>query len=89
MKISKIDKDMKSNYWLITVLISDKSLKLRDKILNYMNRKGIRVRPIWQLLHTINVFKNYPRMEIKIAKILEKKIINLPSSPHLNIDEKR
>ncbi len=89
MKISKIDKDMKSNYWLITVLISDKSLKLRDKILNYMNKKGIRVRPIWQLLHTINVFKNYPRMEIKIAKILEKKIINLPSSPHLNIDEKR
>ena len=89
MKISKIDKDMKSNYWLITVLISDKSLKLRDKILNYMNKKGIRVRPIWQLLHTINVFKNYPRMEIKAAKILEKKIINLPSSPHLNIDEKR
>lgn len=89
MKISKIDKDMKSNYWLITVLISDKSLKLRDKILNYMNKKGIRVRPIWQLLHTINVFKNYPRMEIKIAKILEKKIINLPSSSHLKIDEKR
>ena len=39
LKISKIDKDMKSNYWLITVLISNNSLKMRDKILNYMNKR--------------------------------------------------
>jgi perosamine synthetase len=89
LKISKIDKDMKSNYWLITVLISNNSLKMRDKILNYMNKRGIRCRPIWQLLHTINVFKKYPCMQIKKAKVLEKKIINLPSSPHININEKR
>ena len=89
LKISKIDKDMQSNYWLITVLISDKSLKIRDKILKYMNKRGIRSRPVWQLLHTIKVFTKYPHMEIKKAKILEKTIINLPSSPHINIDEKR
>ena len=89
LKISKIDKDMQSNYWLVAVLISDKSLKIRDKILKYMNMRGIRSRPIWQLLHTINVFKKYPHMQIKKAKILEKTIINLPSSPHIDIDEKR
>ena len=89
LKISKIDKNMKSNYWLITVLISDNSLKMKNKILNYMNKRGIRSRPIWQLLHTINVFKKYPCMQIKKAKVLEKKIINLPSSPHININEKR
>ena len=89
LKISKIDKDMQSNYWLITVLISDKSLNIRDKILKYMNKRGIRSRPVWQLLHTINVFAKYPQMKIKKAKILEKTILNLPSSPHINIDEKR
>ena len=80
---------MQSNYWLVAVLISDKSLKIRDKILKYMNKRGIRSRPVWQLLHTIKVFTKYPHMEIKKAKILEKTIINLPSSPHINIDEKR
>jgi len=63
--------------------------KIRDKILKYMNKRGIRSRPVWQLLHTIKVFTKYPHMEIKKAKILEKTIINLPSSPHINIDEKR
>ena len=80
---------MQSNYWLITVLISNKSLNIRDKILKYMNKRGIRSRPVWQLLHTINVFKKYPQMPIKKAKILEKTIINLPSSPHIKINEKK
>jgi perosamine synthetase len=89
LKISKIDKNMQSNYWLITVLISNISLKIRNKILKYMNKKGIRSRPIWQLLHTVNVFTKYPRMQIKKATILEKTIINLPSSAHININEKK
>ena len=78
---------MDSNYWLITVLINQKSIKLKDKILYHMNKSGIKCRPVWQLPHTINVFKKYPRMKLLKAKLLEK-IINLPSSPHLNIDEK-
>ena len=89
LKISKIDKNMQSNYWLITVLISDISLKIRNEILKYMNKKGIRSRPVWQLLHTVNVFTKYPRMQIKKATILEKTIINLPSSAHININEKK
>lgn len=89
LKIAKINKQMKSNYWLITVLLNKKSLKMRDKILIYMNKRGIRCRPVWQLLHTIKVFKKFPKMDLKQSKILEKSIINLPSSPHIIVNEKK
>ena len=60
-------------------------LKIRDKIINTLNKHKINVRPIWKLIHTLNHFSSFPRMNLSQSIKLEKKIINLPSSSNLRI----
>ncbi len=81
-------KKLSWNYWLITILLESKYINLRDKIIMKLNKKGINARPIWQLNHKINIYKNCPKMNLSNAEKLEKKIINLPSSAHLLLNEK-
>jgi len=82
-------KELSWNYWLITILLKSENIKLRDKIISKLNKKGINARPIWQLNHKINIYKKCPKMNLSNAEKLEKKIINLPSSAHLLLNEKK
>lgn len=82
-------KKLSWNYWLITILLKSESINLRDKIISKLNKKGINARPIWQLNHKIKIYKNCPKMNLSNAEKLEKKIINLPSSAHLLLNEKK
>ena len=82
-------KNLSWNYWLITILLKSESINMRDKIISKLNKQGINVRPIWQLNHKISIYKNCPKMNLSNAEKLEKKIINLPSSAHLLLDEKK
>ena len=68
-----------SNYWLQTLILNNENEKSRDKIIKYLKKKNIQTRPVWKLIHTLKPYKNFPKMDLKNAKILEKKIINLPS----------
>ena len=76
-------KKCKSNYWLQTIILDKKNKNLRDKILNYTNKKGLETRPIWCLLHKLKPFKNCQKMNLNISEDLEKRIINIPSSSQL------
>ena len=82
------DKKLSWNYWLITILLKSSSISLRDKIISRLNSNKISVRSIWQLNHKIKIYKNCPKMNLHNAEKLEKKIINLPSSAHLLLNEK-
>tara|TARA_B100001027_G_scaffold215656_1_gene190069 strand:- start:79 stop:1239 length:1161 start_codon:yes stop_codon:yes gene_type:complete len=86
-KILTPPKDLTWNYWLITILIKSENLKFRNNTIMKLNKKNINVRPIWQLNHKISLYKNYPRMNLSNAEKLEKKIINLPSSAHLLLND--
>ena len=85
----KPPKNLSWNYWLNTILLKSESIQSRDEIISKLNKNGINARPIWQLNHKINIYKNYPKMNLSNAEKLEKKIINLPSSAHLLLDEKK
>ena len=76
-------KDTVNNYWLNTIRIKKNDIKIRDKILNYLNNKGIQSRPVWELLHTLPMYKKFGRANLANAKKLYKTIICLPSSPGL------
>lgn len=73
-----------SNYWLQTLLIDEATSKaqpdLRDLILQAGHEHGIQIRPAWQLLHTLTPFQQCPHMPLTLAKSLQQRIINLPSS---------
>ncbi len=82
--IKKEPKNSKSNYWLQTLVLNKADMKLRNKIINELTLKNIFVRPVWKLIHKLKHFSNYPKMDLSQSLILEKKIINLPSSSHIN-----
>ena len=82
-KTSNIDfikepKDSKSNYWLQAILLND--LKQRDEFLEFTNKNGVMTRPIWQLMNELEMFKDCQKNELKNAKYLEQRVVNIPSS---------
>ena len=76
-------KNSKSNYWLQTIILNSPDLKIRNKILNLTNNNRISTRPVWQLLSSIKYLKGCPKMNLKNSIRLEKRIINIPSSPDI------
>ena len=83
LKLMKEMMGSKSNYWLQTLILNKADLKFRDLIIKKTNDLNIGTRPVWQTLNKKNHLKFYPKMDLKNAINLEKRIINLPSSPIL------
>ena len=83
VSIMKEPKNTRSNYWLQTLILNKENIILRNQILNFLNKKGIKVRPVWDLLDKNKPYLKCTKMDLYGAKKLEKKLINLPSSPSL------
>ena len=73
----------KSNYWLNTIILSEQLESIRDELLARTNSEGIMTRPVWKLMHKLPAFENCPRMDLSTAEALERRVINIPSSPFL------
>ena len=83
LKIFEEPPRCKSNYWLQTILLSEENQDKRDLILKKTNEAGIMTRPAWNLIHTLEPYKNSPRVPLPVSELLSKSIINLPSSAGL------
>jgi len=73
----------KSNYWLNTLILSEKNAPLRDLILKETNNQGIQTRPAWVLMNRLPMFLKCPCMDLSTAESLARRIINIPSSARL------
>ncbi|TGL10775.1 LegC family aminotransferase [Leptospira meyeri] len=73
----------KSNYWLQTLCLAEEYKSARDSILKITNENGVMTRPSWRLLHTLDPFKDCPKMEMPVAMSLEQRLINIPSGSSL------
>ena len=73
----------RSNYWLNAMLLDRPDTNARDAVLETLNEDGVMARPVWTLMHRLPMFADCPRMDLRCAEDLEKRIINLPSSPKL------
>ncbi|AXK49638.1 aminotransferase DegT [Aliarcobacter trophiarum LMG 25534] len=78
MKFISEAKNSKSNYWLQAVLLGD--LKQRDDFLDFTNKNGVMTRPIWRLMNELEMFKDCQKDDLKNAKYLEQRVVNIPSS---------
>ena len=85
----KEPKNCRSNYWLQTIILDDKLKKNKNKIIKFCNKNKIKVRPVWQLMHKIKYLAKYSKMNLSNAENLEKKIINIPSSPSIILNLKK
>lgn len=68
----------KSNYWLNAIVLKDK--KQRDEFLELSNNNGVMTRPIWRLCSELEMFKDCKSTDLKNAKYLEERVVNIPSS---------
>jgi len=73
----------KSNYWLQTILLDAHFTKYRDNILKATNDAGFMTRPAWVLMNELIPFRGCPSMNMDVAQLLSKRIINIPSSSGL------
>ena len=76
-------KNVKSNFWLNTIILNNDQIKYRKKILDYCNSRGIECRPAWSLISKMKIYKKNPKSNLDNAVRLQKKIINLPSGLNL------
>ena len=70
-------KNSKSNYWLQAILLDD--INQRNKFLEFTNSNGVMTRAIWKLMNELEMFKECQRMNLKNAKYLEERVVNIPS----------
>lgn len=72
-----------SNYWLNALLLDEELAAERDNLLALTNDMGLMTRPAWNLMHKLPMFTDCPRMDLRGAESLEKRLINIPSSAFL------
>lgn len=70
----------RSNYWLQTILLDEKSADSRNDILLATNNAGYMTRPAWILMHQLAAYQGCPRMDLTVAESLSRRLINIPSS---------
>jgi perosamine synthetase len=85
VKIMKEPVDCKSNYWLQTILVNQNMINKKDYIINFLNKNGYGARPAWKLISELKPYKHNQKMNLSNAKNLQKRIINIPSSPKILI----
>ena len=78
---------IKNSHWLTFILIKDNSI--RDKLLSFLNSKGIEVRSGFYSAHQMDIYKNFKNKKIDYvnSKKISSSIITLPSSVSLKNEE--
>lgn len=87
VKIFEAPKHSYSNYWLQSLVVDSAYVDSFEEILRKLNQQGFMSRPLWEPLHSLEIFSNSPRMDLSTVNKIHSQIINLPSSPQL-IDSK-
>ena len=73
--------DSTSNYWLNAVILDDR--KHRNSFLEETNQAGIVTRPIWRLMHQLEMYEDCFVGELSTAEWLVDRVVNIPSSARL------
>jgi aminotransferase in exopolysaccharide biosynthesis len=71
-------KDCKSNFWLNSLLLKDKSN--RERFLGETNSNGVMTRPIWTMMNKLKMFNDAQCDSLENSEWLEQRIVNIPST---------
>jgi perosamine synthetase len=74
-----------SNYWLNALIFEGRAQ--RDQFLEETNRQGVMTRPVWKLMHHLDLYANAQRGDLSEAEWLECRLVNIPSSVTINQKE--
>lgn len=71
-------KSSSSNFWLNSIEFNNS--EERDYFLKSTNSQNVFTRQIWDLMHSLNMFKACERDSLKNSKYLFQRVVNIPSS---------
>lgn len=75
--------DSRCNYWLNAVLLEDRNA--RDLFLTETNDNQVMTRPVWALMHRLDMFKNCWHDALLNSIHIEERLVNIPSSVKNNL----
>jgi perosamine synthetase len=70
--------ESRSNYWLNAILLPNK--EERELFLQQTNDNGVMTRPVWALMHRLEMFKDCIHDNLENSIYIEERLINIPSS---------
>ena len=76
-------KESISNYWLNTIILKNNEDCFQKRLIETCHKEKIFLRPSWKPLHLLPMFQSFPKSELDTVSLLQKRIINLPSSAFL------
>jgi perosamine synthetase len=77
--------DRQSNYWLQTIVLSEKYQFELPSVIETAQKAGLQLRPAWTPLHRLTPFVQCPRTDLSVTDNLANRIINIPSSAILGL----
>tara|TARA_B100001063_G_scaffold239717_1_gene263658 strand:- start:2732 stop:3904 length:1173 start_codon:yes stop_codon:yes gene_type:complete len=80
-------KNMRSNYWLQSLIFEKKYKYLKNNLLNYCHKRKLFLRPTWKLISTLKPYMKKQKMDLTGAKDIADRVINLPSSQSLLLNK--
>lgn len=72
-----------SNCWLNAFILNDDMKEHKNVLIEFLNDRGIAARPFWKPLHTLDIYKDFPRDDCSVTVNLYERVICLPSSASL------
>jgi len=69
--------ESESNYWLNCIIAKDQDE--RDAFIRAAHASGIKVRPVWQLMHHTKMYQSAMWLDLSNAEWLSERIVSLPS----------
>ena len=78
IKFRKETNNTKANYWLMCIELDN--MNDRNSFLKYTNHNKITTRPIWELMISLDMYKECQKDDQKNAKFLQERVVNIPSS---------
>ena len=82
-EIVNLERNVELNNWINLLKVKDRYYKKKDKLLNFLVKKGYFCRAVWRPMHLLPHLKNYQRSEMKNTIKLYRNTICLPSSANL------
>ncbi|TVP84788.1 MAG: aminotransferase DegT, partial [Thioalkalivibrio sp.] len=68
----------RANFWLNALVLGSRAE--RDAFLEMSNAAGVMTRPVWRLMHRLEMFRDCQHDALENSQWLEDRVVNLPSS---------
>ena len=76
------------NHWFYSLIIEKKKFGMdRDGVMKYLQSKGIQTRPLWYLNHLQRPYRKNQAYRIERAPWFLKRVLNLPCSTNLKVQD--